>query len=236
MSGHSKWAQIKRQKGIADSKRANVFTRLGKNITLAAKGGGDPTMNFRLRLAIDKAKAANMPKDNIEKAIKRGTGALDGGALEEIIYEGYGPGQVAMLIQTVTDNKNRTVADIKHLFNKYGGNLGGPGSVAWMFSARGVIRPTKSTEAETIELKAIEADAEDVITEEGETIIYTSPTELQRVKDELEQQGVPIDYAEVEMVAKDTVPVPDEHQGQLESLLLALDENDDVNTYYTNAK
>lgn len=245
MSGHSKWSKIKRQKGATDAKRGNLFTKLSKNITLAAKtGGGDPEMNFNLRLAVDKAKIGNMPKDNITKAIKRGTGELEGGTLEEITYEGYGPGGTAILIKTVTDNKNRTVSAIKHILNKYQGSLGGPNSVAWMFTQRGVIRlneindkPTSakaSVGREKMELKAIDAGAEDIISENDDIIIYTAPTELQKIKENLEQGGTEVEYAELEMIAKDQVEITPEQKNTLEKLLEALAENEDVDDYYTN--
>lgn len=163
MSGHSKWSQIKRQKGVADVKRGNLFTKLCNNITIAARlGGGSQETNFRLRLAVDKAKAASVPRDNIERAIKRGTGELGGAQIEEIVYEGYGPGGVAILVETLTDNKNRTAPLIRNIFSKHGGNMGGPGSVAWMFAPKGVIRleiASLKSSKEDVELAAIDAGA-----------------------------------------------------------------------------
>jgi len=237
MSGHSKWSKIKRQKGSADAARGNLFTKLGKNITLASKtGGGDIDMNFSLRLAVDKAKTANMPRDNIEKAIKRGTGELEAGILEEITYEGYGPGGAAILVETITDNKNRTVSDVKHLFSKSGGNLGTSNSVAWMFTQRGVINLEDINDKEDMELKAIDAGAEDIISDDDNFTIYTSPKELQAVKEKLEQQGISIPYAEMEMIAKDKAEVTAEEKIRLENFFEALEENDDVNDYYTNVE
>ncbi len=236
MSGHSKWSKIKRQKGSADSKRASLFTKLAKNITLAAKqGGGDPEMNFKLRLAMDKAKAANMPKDNIDKAIKRGTGELAGGIIEEITYEGFIPGGVAIIIKALTDNKNRAVSSIKHILTKYDGNLSGPNSVAWMFDQRGVIRLSNITNKEEVELKAIDAGADDIIEENHDLTIYTTPNNLPTVKENLEKQGIEVEYAETEMVAKDKLDISSEQKLKLEKLFAELDENEDVDDYYTNS-
>ncbi len=239
MSGHSKWAQIKRSKGLADAKRGALFTKLARAISLAARqGGGNPETNFKLRLAIEKAKQANMPKENIERAIKRGTGELSGATIEKVVYEAFGPGGVAMVIEVLTDNKNRAVANLKHILNKYQGRLGEPKSVLWMFETKGVIRLSESgkpEDKEKIELKAIELGAEDIKEENGEIIIFTLPENLQKIKEGLEQEGFSINYAEVEMIAKNKVKVEDAGVKQkLEKLYLELDECQEVDNYYTN--
>jgi|SRR3989339_344295 len=236
MSGHSKWATTKRQKGVTDAKRANLFTKLSKGITVAAKeGGGVPEMNFKLKLAVDKAKAANMPKDNIERAIKKGTGeGGDGTIIEELIYEGFGPGGVAVIVKTLTDNKNRTASSMKHLFNKHGGNLGAPGSVSWMFEDKGIIRVTNVAKREEIELVAIEASAEDIISEGDSLIIYTAPTDISTVEEALKKNGAEIEYAETEKVAKDRMTIDEGTTTRLEKFFEALDEDEDVDDYYSN--
>jgi len=226
MSGHSKWSKIKRQKGAADQKRGNVFTKLGKNISLAAKNGKDPDMNPSLRSAIDTARAANMPKSNIEKAILRGAGEIPGQILEESTYEGYGPNGVAIIIQTITDNKNRTTSFIKSILSKHNGSLGGPNSVAYMFDTKGVIRIEKTDEE--LQLKAIDAGADDVIEEENGLTIYSNPSDLENIKKQLGK----VDYAEIEMIPQNKVDVDTE---KLNKLIEELEENDDVNKVYTNA-
>lgn len=235
MSGHSKWAQIHRQKGVADAKRGAIFTRLGNAITIAAKaGGGGPETNFKLRLAIDQAKAANMPKDNIERAIKRGTGELAGGKIETITYEGFGPAGVAVMIEGVTDNRNRTSASIKHLFSKFGGNLGGPNTVSWMFEQKGVLRV--SSVDDELELELIDSGVQDIARDADGATIYTAPTDLQRIKEFLEQKNIASQYAEIEQVPKEEKPLSAVEAEQLEKFIAALEEDEDVNTYYTNAK
>jgi YebC/PmpR family DNA-binding regulatory protein len=247
MSGHSKWATTKRAKGVADAKRANLFTKLSRNITLAAKeGGGDPVMNFKLRLAIDKAKEGNMPKDNIEKAIKRGTGEIAGAAIEEIIYEGFGPGGSAFVVQVATDNRNRTAAEIKHLFSTNGGNLGSSNSVAWMFEKVGGIKATplnsnKSGETgsgsakEEAELAVIDAGAQDFEWLDDNTLwIYTKPTELQKVKESLEKAGLTVTDSELGYKAKETLPVSDELRPALEKFYEALDDAEDAQNFWSN--
>ena len=243
MSGHSKWSQIKRQKGTADQKRGALFTKLGNVITIAAKEmGGNPESNFKLRLAIDKAKSANMPKDNIERAIKRGTGELAGAQIEEIVYEAFGPQGIALIIETLTDNKNRTASEVKHIITKYGGRLGGPNSVIWMFERKGVVRTmnselkTLNLEVEAVELKAIDLGATDVKEDEDSLIIYTKPEDLQKVKEALEEE-IKIEYAELEHIAKDQIKIENESTKlTLEKIFNDLDENEDVNNYYTNAE
>ncbi len=234
MSGHSKWSTIHRQKGVADSKRGAVFTKLGKTISVAAReGGSDPDSNFKLRLAIDKAKASNMPKDNIERAIKRGTGELVGGALEEIMYEGFGPGGTAFLVQALTDNRNRTASNIKHLFSEYSGVLGTPGSVAWMFEQKGLIKTDRI--AEDIELALIDLGATDVVNEDEESTVYTNPTDLQKIKSALEKRGLPITYAEIEFIAKEKKSTDTATQEKISALFDGFDEDEDISNVYTNA-
>ncbi|MDX9893623.1 MAG: YebC/PmpR family DNA-binding transcriptional regulator [Patescibacteria group bacterium] len=236
MSGHSKWAQIHRQKGVADIKRGAVFTKLGKAVTIAAKlGGGDPESNFRLRLAIDQAKAANMPKDNIERAIKRGTGELDDGKkIEAVTYEGFGPEATAFIIEALTDNRNRTSAAIKHILNKYGGGLGGPNSVSWMFEPRGIIKINKIDE--TLELELIDRGVEDIVKESDGITLQTQTDNLKKIKDYLENKNITIEYAENELVAKDQKTLNPEQQEKIQKLFEELEDNEDVNNYYTNAQ
>ncbi len=236
MSGHSKWQQIHRQKGAADAKRGALFTKLGKTITVAAKlGGGDADTNFKLRLAIDQAKAANMPKDNIDRAIKRGTGELgDGKKIESINYEGYGPDGTAFIIEVLTDNRNRTSSTVKHLLNKYGGSLGSPNSVAWMFETKGIVRISKLPQ--NLELPLIDAGAQDIVAEDGGVTVYTAPADLKKVKELLEQSGVTIEYAEIEQVARDKKSASGATKEQVEKLFAELDDNEDVSNFYTNAE
>lgn len=239
MSGHSKWSQIKRQKGVADIKRGNLFTKLSNNITIAARlGGGSQETNFRLRLAVDKAKAASVPKDNIERAIKRGTGELGGAQIEEITYEGYGPGGVAVLVETLTDNKNRTAPLIRNIFSKHGGNMGNAGSVAWMFAPKGVIRlETASLESskEDVELAAIDAGAEDVKESDNDLTIICESGNLENLKKSLEQKNVTVEYAEVEKIASTSAKIEDPAtREKLDALYAELDASDEVNEYYTN--
>ena len=236
MSGHSKWSTIKRKKGANDAKRGKMFTKLIKEITIAARtGGGDPAGNPRLRSAIAAAKAENMPKDNIDRAIKKGTGDLDGAAYEEILYEGYGPGGVAILVEAMTDNKNRTVADIRHFFTKSGGNLGEGGCVAWMFDKKGSITVDKAGmgEDEVMEL-ALEAGAEDVIEDEGGFQILTAPEDFNGVLEQLEGKLTFIDVG-LAMIPKNTIAVTEEKTAQsLLRLLENLEDHDDVQKVSAN--
>ena len=236
MSGHSKWSTIKRKKGANDAKRGKMFTKLIKEITIAARtGGGDPAGNPRLRSAIAAAKAENMPKDNIDRAIKKGTGDLDGAAYEEILYEGYGPGGVAILVEAMTDNKNRTVADIRHFFTKSGGNLGEGGCVAWMFDKKGSITVDKAGmgEDEVMEL-ALEAGAEDVIEDEGGFQILTAPEDFNGVLEQLEGKLTFIDVG-LTMIPKNTIAVTEEKTAQsLLRLLENLEDHDDVQKVSAN--
>jgi len=237
VSGHSKWSTIKRKKGAVDAKRGKIFTRLIKEITVAARmGGGDTDGNPRLRAAIASAKTENMPKDNIERAIKKGTGELEGAIYEEITYEGYGPGGVAILVDCMTDNKNRTVADIRHFFSKSGGNLGESGCVSWMFTKKGTILVDKETikEEELME-KALEAGADDVVEEDNVFQVETSPDDFEGVREALEADGVTFIEATVAMVPQNTVDITDEKTArQILTLLERLEDHDDVQNVYAN--
>lgn len=237
MSGHSKWSTIKRKKGANDAKRGKIFTKLIKEITIAAKmGGGDPEGNPRLRSAVTAAKSENMPKDNIDRAIKKGTGDLDGAVYEEILYEGYGPGGVAVLVETMTDNKNRTVADIRHYFAKSGGNLGESGCVGWMFDKKGTISVDKEgvTEEELMDL-ALEAGAEDVVEEEDSFQIITAPEAFNDVVEQLEKANVKFSEATMSMIAQNTIDVAEEKTARsLLRLLDNLEDHDDVQKVHAN--
>ena len=237
MSGHSKWSTIKRKKGALDAKRGRIFTRLIKEITVAARmGGGDPEGNPRLRSAVASAKSENMPKDNIERAIKKGTGELEGAVYEEISYEGYGPGGVAILVDCMTDNKNRTVADIRHAFSKSGGNLGETGCVSWMFEKKGSILVDKDTigEEELMD-KALEAGAEDVVEEDNAYQVMTAADDFEAVREALETGGVKFLEAEVSMIPQNVVDVTEEKIAkQILRLMESLEEHDDVQNVYSN--
>ena len=237
MSGHSKWSTIKRKKGANDAKRGKIFTRLIKEITVAARsGGGDPEGNPRLRSAIISAKADNMPKDNIARAIKKGTGEIAGEVYDEILYEGYGPGGVAVLVECMTDNRNRTVADVRHYFTKSNGNLGESGCVAWMFEKKGLILVDKETASEEELMdQALEAGAEDIVEEDSEFQIFTAPEELDDVRDGLEEAGVVFLEASVSMIPKNTVDVTEEKVGRaLLKLLENLEDHEDVQNVHAN--
>jgi YebC/PmpR family DNA-binding regulatory protein len=237
VSGHSKWSTIKRKKGANDAKRGKIFTKLIKEITIAAKmGGGDPEGNPRLRSAVTAAKSENMPKDNIDRAIKKGTGDLDGAVYEEILYEGYGPGGIAVLVETMTDNKNRTVADIRHYFAKSGGNLGESGCVGWMFDKKGTISVDKEgvTEEELMDL-ALEAGAEDVVEEEDSFQIITAPEAFNDVVEQLEKANVKFSEATMSMIAQNTIDVTEEKTARsLLRLLDNLEDHDDVQKVHAN--
>jgi len=237
VSGHSKWAQIKRKKAVTDSRRGQMFTKLIREITVAARqGSGDPGFNPRLRLAIDTAKAANMPAENIDRAIKRGTGELEGISYEEVTYEGYGPGGVALLIETVTDNAKRTVAEVRHILDRHGGNLGTSGSVAWQFQRKGQIYVDATRFAEEAVFEAaIEAGAEDVTREGDEFIVTTDPTSFHEVQEGMEQAGVEGDQTELTFIAKNEVAVAGRDAEKLLKILDALEENDDVQKVHSNA-
>jgi YebC/PmpR family DNA-binding regulatory protein len=239
MSGHSKWATIKRQKAAADAKRGALFTKLANLITVAAREkGGDPTTNFSLRLAIERAKAANMPKANIERAIKRGTGELAGEAIEELYYEGFGPANTQFVIKCLTDNRNRTASTIRHAFTKHGGRLG---TVKWNFSQKGAIRimdeELKSKNlGQDFELELIDAGADDIVKEEEGMTIYTSVEDLQKVKKFLEEKGIKTETAAIEYVPKETIKIEaKEDKEKIDKFIAELEDNPDVADYYTNA-
>jgi YebC/PmpR family DNA-binding regulatory protein len=237
VSGHYKWSTIKRKKGAADAKRGRIFTRLIKEITVAARmGGGDAEGNPRLRSAIATAKSENMPKDNIERAIKKGTGELEGAVYEEISYEGYGPGGVAVLVDCMTDNKNRTVADIRHAFSKSGGNLGETGCVSWMFDKKGSIMVDKdNTDEEELMDTALEAGAEDVVEEDNVYQVITAPEDFETVREALEADGIKFIEASVTMIPQNVVEVTDEKPAkQILKLLESLEDHDDVQSVSSN--
>lgn len=239
MAGHSKWAQIKRQKGVADARRGALFTKLAREITVAARqGGGDPDLNPRLRLAVERARDANMPMENIERAIKRGVGETDAAALQEVTYEAYGPGGVAILIEAMTDNRNRTVADVRAIFNKFGGNLAEAGAVTWLFDQRGVVVVGDVTpeRAEELALMAIDAGAEDFRTQDGSLEVYADPSNLDAIRRVLTEAGAEVASAEISMVPKSTVRLDERQAEQLLKLLDRLDELDDVQRVHSNAE
>ena len=237
MSGHSKWSTIKRKKGAADAKRGKIFGKLAKELTVAARlGGGDPAGNPRLRTAIAAAKADNMPNDNITRAIRKGTGEGGGAILEEIFLEGYGPGGVALMVETLTDNKNRTISDVRHLLSRYGGNLGEPGCVAWMFDKKGVIVFDRQGVNEDKLLEAaLECGAEDLQSDETQFEVLTDPATFLEVKEALEGQGFKPTLAEVQMRPKSTVKIAEEKSAQqVLKLVEMLEEHDDVNDVFAN--
>ena len=237
MSGHSKWSSIKHKKGATDAKRGKIFTKLIKEITVAARfGGGDPAANPRLRTAIQAAKSENMPKDNIERAIKKGTGELEGVNYEESIYEGYGPGGAAIFIESLTDNKNRAVADIRHLLSKAGGNLGSNGCVAWIFEKKGyIVVENDAVDEDTLMEVAIDAGAEDVREDDSNYEIITDPKEFEAVKAAIEAQSLPYIAAEITMLPQSTVNLQGKEAEQMVSLMETLEDCDDVQKVYTNA-
>jgi YebC/PmpR family DNA-binding regulatory protein len=235
MSGHSKWSQIKRQKGVNDVKRGAVFTKMGREIAVAARaGGGDPDGNFRLRLAIERARAENMPLDTIKRAIEKATGGDDGAQYEEITYEGYGPGGVAIIVETATNNKNRTAADVRSTLVKHGGSLAVSGSVAWQFEQRGVILLAPGGDPDEMSLIAIDAGADDVDTSADQVEVYTKPTELEAVRRNLEAAGVKIESAELTMIPKNTVELDESKARQALKLVDILEELDDVQRVTAN--
>jgi len=243
MSGHSKWHNIQQRKGQQDARRANLFTKFAKGITIAAQKGGDPNMNFSLRLAIDKAKAISMPKDNIDRAIKRGTGELEGARMEEALYEGFGPGGVAILIKCVTDNKNRTVSDLKHILSLHGGSFGSAGSVAWMFNQAGLVTvlnfqfPISNFQTrDDLELFLIEAGAEDISDTEGSIEIKTKVDHLQKVINQCKTLGLEVKDSAIRWIAKESVIAPKEFENKLGELFSELESHDDVDDFYTNAE
>ncbi|MEE9566732.1 MAG: YebC/PmpR family DNA-binding transcriptional regulator [Desulfobacteria bacterium] len=236
MSGHSKWSTIKRKKGATDAKRGKIFSKLIKEITMAARmGGADPDANPRLRTAIAGAKAENMPKDNIERAIKKGTGALEGVAYEETYYEGYGPGGAAVYVESLTDNKKRTVADIRHIFSKSGGSLGEAGCVAWMFAKKGLVVFEKAgIDEETLMEAVLDAGGEDIRDEESTLEVITAPEDFEAVKKALDERNLTYLLAEITMVPQSTVKLEDKEAEQMLRLMDSLEDSDDVQKVYSN--
>jgi YebC/PmpR family DNA-binding regulatory protein len=237
VSGHSKWSSIKHKKGALDAKRGQLFTKLAREVTMAARaGGGDVSMNPRLRLAVAKAKDANMPNDNIDRAIARGTGAGESDNLEELTYEGYGPGGTAVLIEAVTDNRNRTVAEIRNIFSKGGGNLAENGAVAWQFEMKGVVAiDAANADTDEVQLVAIDAGADDVAAEDGTVEVFTQPTDLETVRSALEGAGFAIERAEVAFQPKTLVDLDEKAALAALKLLDRLDDLDDVQRVTSNA-
>jgi YebC/PmpR family DNA-binding regulatory protein len=237
MSGHSKWHTIKHKKGALDAKRGKIFTRLIKEVVIAARNGGDPDMNPRLRTAITAAKAASMPADNIKRAIMRGTGELEGGQIDEITFEGYAPGGVAILVNTATDNRNRTVAEIRHMFGKNGGNMGAEGSVGWMFERKSQIflEADAATEEQLMDL-ALEAGADDIELQGEQWQILSAPESHNAVMDALERAKIPTISGEIGMIPKNTVKVESGHVKAVMKITDAFEEHDDVQSVYSNAE
>jgi len=238
MSGHSKWSTIKRQKGVTDAKRGALFTKVAREISVAARqGGGDPDANYRLRLAVEKARSVNMPSDNIKRTIDKAVGGGEAEQYEEIVYEGYGPGGVAVLVEAATDNRNRTAAEVRSIFTKAGGQLAGSGAVAWQFEPRGLIAVARdaAVDVDEVALAAIDAGAEDVDTDDPDSIgIYTSPADLERVRKALDGAGVPVDSAENTMVAKQTVELDSARARQALRLVELLEDLEDVQRVTAN--
>lgn len=237
MSGHSKWANIKHKKGKMDAMRGKVTTKIGREITIAVRlGGSDPTGNMKLKLALQKAKANNIPKDNIQRAIQKGLGAADGSSYEELTYEGYGPGGVAVLVEVMTDNRNRAAADIRHLFSKNGGNLGESGCVSWMFKRKGlfVVEKNSSVDEEELMLLVLEAGAEDFSTEDDSYEITTTPEEFEKVQEVLEENGISASVAQVTMVPETTVALEGDDATKMLKLVDVLEDYDDVQEVYAN--
>ena len=236
MSGHSKWSTIKRKKAATDAKRGQIFTKLGKELSLAAREGGpDPEINFKLRLVMDKAKAANMPKDNIERAVRRGAGLEKGVTLEEITYEGYGPHGVALIIEVVTDNRNRAVADVRRSFNKLGGSLGESGCVAWQFEPKGylTLEPDSEDQDEIFDI-VVEWGADDVVFGDDLMEVFTAPDDFQTVREALERRGIELESAEITLVPKTTITLDEKKTFQNMNLISSLEDHDDVQQVYSN--
>lgn len=236
MSGHSKWSKIKHQKGLDDAKRGQMFTKLAREIIIVVKqGGADPDGNFRLRLAIQKARDNNMPHDNIERAIKRGSGETEGAQFVEITFEGYGPAGAAVMVKATTDNRNRTVQDVRNIFNRSGGNMGESGCVAWLFDSKGIIRVnSEGRNIDELTLEAIDAGADDVIADPSQVEIYTKPTELEMVRKTLETKKIPVASAELALVPKTMVQLDDKAALQTLKLLDKLEELDEVQSVSSN--
>lgn len=235
MSGHNKWSTIKHKKGAADAKRGKIFTKLIKEISVAAKlGGGDPAANPRLRTAVDKAKAENMPKDNIERAIKKGTGGMEGVVYEEIVYEGYGPGGVAVLVEVMTDNRNRSVSEVRSIFTKCNGNMGEAGCVAWMFDKKGLLIFDKSADFDALFEAALEAGADDVAEEDEQYEVTTEPGAFMEVRDTLEAKGFKYQSAEVTMIPQTLVALEGKQAESMLKMMDRLEDCDDVQNVYAN--
>jgi YebC/PmpR family DNA-binding regulatory protein len=237
MSGHSKWHSIKHQKGVADARRGQLFTKLTREIIIAAReGGGNPEANFRLRLAVQKARDANMPMDNIERSIKKGTGELEGGSLSELTLEGYGPNGIAILVNALSDNRNRTIQDVRGTFTRHGSNLGESGCVAWLFDSRGIITiKAENVDADELALSAIDAGADDVKVEADYVEVYTAPEDLEKVREALEKQGIEVESSELTMAPKSLIQLDEKSGLQALKLLEKLEDIDDVQNVYTNA-
>ncbi len=236
MAGHSKWANIRHRKAAQDAKRGKIYTKLAREITVAAReGGGDPESNPRLRAAIERARKFNMPKENIERAIKRGTGEIAGEAYEEVTYEGYGPGGVAIIVKCLTDNRNRTASEVRHAFSKHGGNLGTSGCVSYLFERKGVITVSaENFDEDTVMMAAIEAGADDVVREDDKFLVYTEPSALEDVRKGLVDAGVVVEDAKLDMIPTTTTRVEGETAQKVLKLLMALEDLDDVQEVYSN--
>jgi YebC/PmpR family DNA-binding regulatory protein len=237
MSGHNKWSSIKRKKGVADTKRGQVFTKIGREITMAARdGGGDPDGNVTLRLLITKARAANMPKDNIERSIKRGTGELEGAQLEDMTYEAYGPHGSALIVQALSDNRNRTIAELRATLSRHNGRMGENGSVAWMFDHKGVIELTAAGDPDELALELIDMGADDVKVDGKSIEVFTAPADLQKVQQQLEAKKIPFESAELQMVPKTPLELGPAETASTMRLIETLEELDDVQHVYTNVE
>ena len=241
MSGHSHFSKIKHKKSITDAKRGQVFSKMAKVLAIAVReGGADPETNSKLRLAIEQAKAINLPKDNIERAIKKGVGETGGARLEEVLFEAYGPGGIAIIIEGITDNKNRALGEIKQILNQHNGKLAGEGSVKWLFERKGVVIVEAGNQTsqlkEELELKAIEAGAEDVLWRDGFLEVYTKANDLEKIKNDLEKQGQKIESASLAWIAKEEIEVEEKQKQACENLFESLDENDSVQEIYYNIK
>lgn len=236
MSGHSKWSTIKRKKASVDAKRGKIFTRLLREVTVSARlGGGDPTGNPRLRAAIQEARSNNVPNDKLDRAIKKGTGELEGTVLDEVVYEGYGPGGVAVLVETMTDNRNRTVSEVRHLFNKHGGNLGENGCVSYMFDKRGyfMLEPEAIDEDELMEL-AVELEVEDFATDGAGFELFTAPDAYNEIREALDERGVAVSSSELAMIPQTLVPIESDKVPKMLRLLEAMEDLDDVQNVWAN--
>lgn len=235
MSGHSKWATIKHKKAATDAKRGQAFTKLIKEITVAARGGGNPDSNPRLRVAIERAKEASMPADNIERAVKKGTGELEGVSYEDITLEGYGPGGIAIFVEAVSDNKNRTTSEIRTLFSKNGGNMAGAGSVAWIFEKKGYIVVSKKTiDEEKLMTIALDAGAEDMVVEDENYAITTAPQDFLKVRKAIEDKGIKAESAELDLIPKNTIKLAGDEAKKVINLVSAIEDHEDVQHVYAN--